>query len=64
MFNWLTKLFRSKERAALFAEANEARERSLAKAVAQAYVEKELEPKVRPRDSKGRWLPDAPERGK
>ena len=63
MFNWLTRIFRSKKQAEAdsFAAANEDRERSLAKAVAQKYVDKSVaEPKVRARDSKGRWLPDNP----
>ena len=63
MFNWLTKLFGSKKvKDDSFAAANEARERSLAKAVAQAHIEESgAEPKVRARDSKGRWLADNPE---
>ena len=63
MFNWLTRIFRSKKQdeADLFAAANEKRERSIAKAVAQTYINKsEAEPRVRARDSKGRWLPDNP----
>jgi len=63
MFNWLNKLFRSKKvEADPFAAANEARDRFLAKAVAQAHIEgSEAEPKIRARDSKGRWLADNPE---
>jgi len=63
MFNWLNKLFRSKKvNDDSFSAANEARERSLAKAVAQAHIkESEAEPKIRARDSKGRWVADNPE---
>ena len=63
MFNWLTKLFGSKKvKDDSFAAANEARERFLAKAVAQAHIEESgAEPKARARDSKGRWLADNPE---
>ena len=60
MFNWLTKLFGSRKvKDDSFAAAEEARERSLAKAVAQAHIEEsEAEPRIRARDSKGRWLVD------
>jgi len=65
MFNWLSKLFRSKKvEDDSFVAANEARERFLAKAVAQAHPlveESGAGPKVRARDSKGRWLPDNPD---
>ena len=50
MFNWLTRIFRSKKQdeADLFAAA-------------QTYINKSgAEPRVRARDSKGRWLPDNP----
>jgi len=60
MFNWLSKLFRSKKvEDDSFVAANEARERSLAKAVAQAHIEESgAEPRIRARDSKGRWIAD------
>lgn len=60
MFNWLTKLFGSKKvKDDSFAAANEARERSLAKAVAQEHIEESgAEPRIRARDSKGRWIAD------
>lgn len=60
MFNWLTKLFGSRKvKDDSFAAAEEARERSLAKAVAQAHIEEsEAEPRIRARDSKGRWVAD------
>ena len=60
MFNWLTKLFGSRKvKDDSFAAAEEARKRSLAKAVAQAHIEEsEAEPRIRARDSKGRWVAD------